>query len=126
LEQKQCSHSSCNLRRLSEAGKEVIIWEPLPTPKMAVPIALARNKALGLGLSIQVSREEHEQTFGFIKNALAVNRGYIRASISPASVLCAGGSCQVEQASRPLYFDNNHPAFSSAGFYSELIEAQLD
>jgi peptidoglycan/LPS O-acetylase OafA/YrhL len=113
------------LRRLHGAGKAVYVWEPLVPARKGVPFALARNLAFGWNIDIETPRSEHEQTFGFLSEALDENRELVRARISPSARMCPGGSCQVRDGVGPLFFDNNHPARSQADFYCRIIESSL-
>jgi peptidoglycan/LPS O-acetylase OafA/YrhL len=113
------------LRRLHEAKKNTFIWGPLPKAKMFVPSALARNLAFGMHLEVAVDRADHERMLSFMKEAIANNREFVQGSISPASVLCAGGTCAIEDNGAPLFFDDNHPAYSRAPYFAHIIEEQL-
>jgi peptidoglycan/LPS O-acetylase OafA/YrhL len=114
------------LKRLTAAGRNVYIWEPIPTAKMSVPIALARARAFGMHTHIEASREEHERVFTYMAAALQTNRSLIKGSISPLPAMCANDTCILEYNGAPLYFDNNHPGWSSAPFYSRIIEDQIN
>ena len=92
---------------------------------MFVPSALARNLAFGMHLEVAVDRAEHERMLNFMKEAIANNREFVQGTISPASVLCAGGTCAIEDHGAPLFFDDNHPAYSRAPYFAHIIEEQL-
>ena len=92
---------------------------------MFVPSALARNLAFGMHLEVAVDRADHERMLSFMKEAVANNREFVQGTISPASVLCAGGTCAIEDHGAPLFFDDNHPAYSRAPFFAHIIEEQL-
>jgi len=113
------------LRRLKDAGKNIYVWEPVPVARMNVPRTLARNLAFGMHLEVAADRAEHERLFKFMNDALISNRQLVRGIISPSSVMCPTSACMVEQDGSPLFFDNNHPAFSQAPFYAHIIEQQL-
>jgi peptidoglycan/LPS O-acetylase OafA/YrhL len=113
------------LVKLRKAGKHAFVWEPLPVAKMSVPSALARNQAFGINLAVRGSRAEYESRMEFMKQALANNRELVSGSFSSLTTMCAEPACLVEEAGFPLYFDNNHPAFSRAPFFAKIIEQQL-
>ena len=116
---------SQTVKSLNDTGRNVYVWEPIPTAKKSVPNTLARNLAFGLHLRIETNRKEHERIFGFMRTALEANRDRIKGSISPIPAMCPTGDCMIEQGGAPLFFDNCHSALSRAPFYAEIIEEQL-
>jgi hypothetical protein len=117
---------SQTVQRLRTSGKNVIVWEALPPAKRAVPKALAWGRILNHPADISVASSEHQQTFRFLSEAIAENRAAIRATVSPAAIMCKDERCAFGDNGIPLYSDNNHPSVSAAPYFAKLIAAQLD
>jgi hypothetical protein len=113
------------LERLRQSGKSLVLWEPLPAARKSVPKALAWSLIKGRDPEVATTKQEHERKFRFMKDAVAGNRELLKATISPATLLCPTHECMVESNGVPLYYDNNHPSRSSSAFFAKLIESQL-
>jgi peptidoglycan/LPS O-acetylase OafA/YrhL len=114
------------LERLRKSGKTIVLWEPLPAARKSVPKALAWSRIKGENPGVATTKQEHERKFRFMANAVSVNRELLKATISPATLLCPRNECLLESDGIPLYYDNNHPSRSSSAFFARLIESQLD
>lgn len=113
------------IQKLRASGKSVVIWESLPAAKRSVPRTLAWNRISGNPVDVSTTRQEHQRLFKFMTDAVSNNRAMLKGSIVPATTLCPTDACLLEAGGSPLYFDNNHPSRSSAGYFSNLIESQL-
>jgi len=113
------------LQQLHDSGKAVVLWKSLPSAKRSVPKALAWSRISGRQLDISITKQEYEQTFKFMSDAVADNRALINATVSPATAICPTDDCLIEKDGIPLYFDNNHPSHSQARFFSTLLESQI-
>ena len=111
---------------LRDAGKTTYVWMGLPISPNDVPMALARKAAFGTELPLTQPYSSYQRDFAFLEQAVAHNSERLGGTISAAKAMCDGGVCRFVKDGRPLFSDNNHPAFSSSEFFASLIERELE
>jgi peptidoglycan/LPS O-acetylase OafA/YrhL len=110
------------VRRLNASGVKVWVIDPMPQARSNVPSALARGEFFGTSPDIEFSQTEYRSRNAAILEAFSKLGGEVYGRISPQNELCRTGYCQVVHDNRPLYFDNNHLAFSQAEFMAGVID----
>jgi hypothetical protein len=89
--------------------RRVFLIDPIPENEMDVPSALARKMyfRMGGGLTIPLDRFlRRNGTILTVFDRLAQERSVAR--ISPSSVLCSSGHCDVHQGVKVFYADDDH------------------
>lgn len=115
---------TATLQALQRMGRTVVLWEPVPGAPVDVPQALA-NQRLGRAVAAQLAwrREDYARRYAFFFEALDRERALIAARVSPSSMLCGSGLCEVALDGVPLYFDNGHVTAGSAAVWVQALEA---
>ncbi len=119
------SSLAATLAAFTERGVRVHVWEPLPISPNSVPEALARRAIWGIDLPVSQPLAAHQQTFAFLTRALDGHAAQLAGRIRPQDALCKDGVCAPVEDGRPLFLDNNHPAFGESGWFARIIEAQV-
>lgn len=114
-----------SVKALTTGGKQVYVWEPVPGAKGNVPEGLARALLHSTRHNLEVDRNAYFREKAFFFDALRQSRVQIAGTVSPASLLCASGSCVVEIDGVPLYFDNNHITRSSAPVWASMLSRSI-
>lgn len=115
-----------SVRRLREAGKQVLLLDPVPTYPFPVPAALAQRWRRGEVLELQGQTprqyEERQQAALALVERLAA-QGATRVSLR--ELLCLGERCRVIDGDHPLYFDDNHLSMHGAALVAPAVLARL-
>ncbi len=105
-----------SVRRLRQAGKLVLLLDPLPTYHYPIPAALAQRWHRGLDLAQQgltpLQYEARQVDSLALVQKLAAGGQARRVAIG--EVLCAGSRCAVLDGDRSFYFDDNHLSMRGA------------
>ena len=121
------SHSFSELlQRLSESGKRVHVWEPVPGAKDNVPLATARAMMKGHTLDLSTSRQDYERVFDYFFALLRQSEKLIHARFSPAEALCDHATCAAMIDGRPVYADNSHISRSLSAFWTHALQRTVD
>lgn len=110
------------LEALSNAGKEVIIFGPLPEMGANISAALARATMMGIDRDLRPSIESVKNRIN--TSLVLFNDAHVKYDIDiiyPHEVLCWDTVCKVEAEGMPLYFDDDHLSSYGAIYVSEKI-----
>ncbi|MBB5731631.1 peptidoglycan/LPS O-acetylase OafA/YrhL [Altererythrobacter atlanticus] len=115
------------VKRLTAAGKQVILVYPGPEIGYDVPFALARMEDRGIssfefGLPMLSYRKRQQPVFEILDsfgNDPLIERVY------PAEVLCPDENCTVARDGQPLYTDSNHVSPLGARLMAPLLEEAI-
>lgn len=114
--------------RLTQAGKQVVLLEPVPDPQYPVPAAAGMLTARGKDpSSFGVSLLEHQAQQGpqmEMLRRLAAARPNVLL-YAPTDRLCATGHCLTLLDGIPLYFDDNHLSTHGASLIGADLLARL-
>jgi hypothetical protein len=110
---------------MHDAGKTTYVWMGLPGSPSGVPEALARKAAFGTDWPLTQPYSIYERDFAFLRRIAADNADLLAGTISVAEAMCEGGLCRFVADGRPLFHDDNHPAYSSSSFFATHIEREL-
>jgi peptidoglycan/LPS O-acetylase OafA/YrhL len=113
------------LAELHDMNKNVYVWEPVPGARESVPQAMANSVLKGTPLAINFSRVAYENEFAFFFDALNKRKHPIAGTFSPSKELCTSGDCAYQINGNPLYFDNDHLAYSQSPFWAEALTRQM-
>lgn len=113
------------VERLSTAGKQVYVWEPLPGAKDNVPLSMARAMQTGRHVDLDLPRTEFETRYRSFFETLARQNGRLHARFAPAELLCDRDRCAALLDGRPVYFDGSHLAHSAAPFWAAALQHTL-
>jgi peptidoglycan/LPS O-acetylase OafA/YrhL len=116
-----------SLRRTVESllalGRRVWVVAPIPEVGWDVPSVLARSHRFGHDIAIAPSRTEFEQRQAFVMQALQqIARLPGVTVVYPDAALCAGPTCTVAVAGRPIYFDSDHLTLQGAASVGPIFE----
>ncbi len=116
-----------SVKRLSAAGKQVLLLDPVPTYHYPMPAALAQRSRRGEDLDEQGQTREHYlsgQAAGLaLLDGLAADGAAVRVPV--VDLLCAGPRCEVRDGDRSLYFDDNHLGMHGASRVAARVLQQL-
>ncbi len=113
------------VRKLTAAGKEVKIIEPLFSAAGDVPKMLAQNSAYGWDREIDTPLTDHQKQFARIFAIFdSLNQPRV-TRISLIGELCSSGTCKAVWNGRPIFYDNNHVAFGMSRYFGEVLEREL-
>lgn len=114
-----------SVRRLQQAGKRVLVIDPVPIYHYPVPAALAQRALRHSDL------QAHGQTLAHYRDSQARALSLVdrmtadgaarRIALSP--ILCGQGRCSVLDGGHPLYFDDNHLSMHGAGKVAAAVLA---
>lgn len=103
--------------------RPVYVVRTIPEMRYSVPHALTQSRHLGRDLEIRLTKEDYEARQRPVTRMFAAAQArHDFRLIDPASVLCAGGWCRVEEDGHPLYFDDRHLSVRGADFVAEVLE----
>jgi hypothetical protein len=110
------------VRRLTDAGKRVVLVYPIPEAGYPVPLVLARLVASGREPgSFMIPIAGFEDRSQFINRVLdEVNEGAV-VRIYPKKRLCSEHSCKVFAGRDPLYVDGDHLSDAGAEYIAPLF-----
>ena len=114
-----------SLGRLRSTGVRTYVWDALPAMPGPVPQNMARNLAFGSYWSTTSSQETYDRTFRFLHTAFDRHADLIAGRINAAPALCTADMCRAEHRGRPVFEDNNHPAFVQAAFFADIIAREM-
>jgi peptidoglycan/LPS O-acetylase OafA/YrhL len=104
------------VNRLREAGKRVLLLDPVPTYRYPIPAALALRWRRGEDLAAQgqtpAQYASRQAAALALVQGLAANDGAERVAVG--DLLCAEPRCAVLEGDQPLYFDDNHLSMHGA------------
>jgi len=110
------------VRRLREAGKRVILIDPLYAAPHDVPHTLARNLAFGTDWPVDMPLAEHLRDFAPLLASFerAEDAGALRVSF--LNDLCSAGTCPGTRAGIPLFADGNHIRYGLSAVFAEYLD----
>lgn len=106
-----------SVARLRQAGKQVLVLDPVPTYRYPVPAALAQRWRRGQALEAQgqtMARYEAQQAAALaLLQRLSAQGQALRVPVG--ELLCGGRPrCAVLEGDHALYFDDNHLSMHGA------------
>ncbi|WP_420991455.1 acyltransferase family protein [Cupriavidus sp. 30B13] len=104
------------VRELRQAGKAVILVNPIPTFSYNVPDALGLRASRNDGVpNVQMPLNAYlrENALPLASLKMIANATGAR-QVRPEDILCTGGSCFATVGGMPAYFDNNHLSLQGA------------
>jgi hypothetical protein len=112
---------------LRALGVEVLVADPLPGARRAVPRALAQRAANRGGYDVAFTREEYlARNSSFFS---AINDGLLIPAPGRLALwreLCKTGTCDVASSDgSPLYFDSHHPAWPEFRFAIPFVASAV-
>jgi peptidoglycan/LPS O-acetylase OafA/YrhL len=117
-----------SIRRLRAAGKQIILFGPVPTYAYPVPQALGMRVFWNLDpTDFGQTRSQHYASQSNIVKSLCAIQGRVDLRyFDPAESLCASGRCVTSEGGRALYLDSNHlNIFGTTSMSRELMAQQL-
>lgn len=113
------------VRRIRQAGKDVVIILPVPEVAFNVPdvVALQLHRGLSVDGFSHIS-EMYDMRQSAIVSAIsdvAVRTGSV--TVDPMPLFCSGSACRTTIAGRPLYYDDDHVSELGAELISEFLFA---
>ncbi len=113
------------VERLKQAGKHIILVEPLFSAPRMVPATLAGNLAFDRNWPVDISLQSHIDTFAPIKPAFDVVPELGGDRISLIDPFCADGTCRAVVDGHPLFRDRNHIAQTHSKRFATILSQQL-
>jgi peptidoglycan/LPS O-acetylase OafA/YrhL len=117
-----------SVRRLREAGKQVLLLDPVPTYHYPVPAALALRSRRGEPLQAQgqaVAQYDTWQAAALaLTDTLTAQGGARRVVVR--ELLCSQPRCAVLDGEHSLYFDDNHLSMHGAAKVAPAVLRMLD
>ena len=114
------------VRKLTSAGKHVVIVGPTPEIGWPVPETLARIALSGSGVDIRPTLSQYlarqKPVFDIFES---MHRRYGATVVYPHTVLCKGGHCRVTLGGRPIYRDSHHMVFAGVELLRPLFAPLL-
>jgi peptidoglycan/LPS O-acetylase OafA/YrhL len=114
------------VRDIRSDGRKAYLWMPLPPSKKFLPFNLARSKVFGLGWELGRGRTEFIREYQPIYKVFNSASSNLNGVADPSRVMCSSGRCLTLVNGRPVYHDNNHPAFSQKEFFAKILSDQID
>lgn len=105
------------VNRLAEAGKAVIILEPVPEIHVDIDKYIARAEPERTELQT-ISRADYDKVLGWLTPQFAPLPARL---LSPAQTLCDDNWCYGARDGVSFYFDNNHPSVAGAARIIETL-----
>ena len=97
------------------SGKRVVIIGPVPEVGFDVPGTLARGLWFHSPMQIAPSRGAFLARQEFVLETFAaLHREFAFDLVQPSETLCDAARCNIDEAGRPLYVDDNHLSVSGA------------
>jgi len=117
------------VRRLRQAGKRVLLLDPVPTYRYPVPAALAQRWLRGLALDEQgqtPARYQAQQAGALaLLQRLSAQEGVLRVPVG--ELLCGGRPrCAVREGDHSLYFDDNHLSMHGAARVAPAVRRLVE
>ena len=104
----------------------VIIIQTFPKYDVSIPIAMIRNLRFGAQLPLQ-TREVYAAREARTNRAVAALAATYGAQVlAPQDLLCANGTCAIEQDGVPLYFDQVHLSPKGNDVLRDLLFEELE
>jgi hypothetical protein len=117
------------VRRLRQAGKLVLLLDPVPTYHYPIPAALALRWNRGQDLAAQGQTQaqyEAKQSAALALVQRLASGGQARR-IAVGDLLCSGAArCAVLDGDRSLYFDDNHLSMVGAARVAPAVLRLLE
>jgi peptidoglycan/LPS O-acetylase OafA/YrhL len=117
-----------SVKRLREAGKQVLLLDPVPTYHYPIPAALALRWRRGEALEAQ--GQTPAQYASRQAEALALVQGLAAGGqaqrVAVGELLCREPRCAVVEGDRPLYFDDNHLSMIGAAKVAPAVLRLLE
>lgn len=111
---------------LSDAGKKVTIFTPIPTASYSVPQRAAKASFLDHEkmptIDFKSYRKDNKEIFNAIHRIEKIKNVRI---IDISSILCDNGQCSVAANGKSLYFDNQHLSNQGARLIARSISKLL-
>ncbi len=117
-----------SVKRLREAGKQVLLLDPVPTYRYPVPAALALRWRRGdepaaQGQMAADYRIRQAESLALLQRLTADGQAE-RVELGP--LLCGGPRCQVLEGDASLYFDDNHLSMRGAAKVAPAVLRLLE
>jgi hypothetical protein len=116
-----------SVRRLRQAGKQVLVIDPVPIYHYPVPAALAQRSLRGgdpqaHGQTIEQYCESQARALALV-DRMTTDGVARRIALSP--ILCGPERCRVLDGRHSLYFDDNHLSMHGAAMVAGEVQAAL-
>ncbi len=111
--------------RLQQAGKAVILVDPMYRARHPVPQALARAAAFGTQWPLDMPRADYDAQFAhlFAQFEALQERGVRRVSL--VDDLCRSGTCPALWNGKPVFTDATHMARHMQGYFAQVLADSL-
>lgn len=109
------------IRILHDAGKQVILIDPLFAAPRHVPRTLARNIAFGSDWPVDTPLAAHGRNFAALYTSFERAEEVGAARISFIDNLCDKNTCHSTYDGLPLFADNNHIRFGLSPLFAEFV-----
>jgi peptidoglycan/LPS O-acetylase OafA/YrhL len=106
-------------------GRKAYLWMPLPPTKKHLPFSLARSEIFGLEWKLGQRRAAIQKEYQPIYQAFNAASANLNGVVDPSREMCSSGTCLTIVDGRPIYHDNNHPAFSQKEFFAKIMLDQI-
>lgn len=116
---------SDTVRRLREAGKRVIIVEPMFGAPHNLPQTLAKNIAFGRDWPIANTYERYKTRNIKLFEAFSVAETFGAERISLVEDFCADGICRTLYDGVPMFIDNNHITLGISPVLARILAREL-
>lgn len=114
------------IREYQVIGARVVLVDQVPTPGFNVPSAAARRLQFNSTAVLEMSRVEYDRRYQFANSMIEyLGRETSAVVLSPADVLCASGTCIIEQDGHAAYSDDDHLSRAGSSLLSPLFEPLL-
>lgn len=115
------------VRRLTSAGKKVVVVGPIPDFAEPIPLVAARMAWRGHNEGPSITRSAWDTKTSDVLSMLSLLTGIDGAQVVDVSgVFCDQNRCLFTKHGRPLLFDDNHPSLEGANEISTLLRSKLD
>jgi len=117
-----------SVRRLRQAGKRVLLLDPVPTYHYPIPAALALRWRRGQDLAEQGQTPSHYEASQAASLALVqrLAAGGQARRIAVGELLCHEPRCAVLESNHSLYFDDNHLSMHGAAKVAPAVLQLLE
>ena len=115
------------LRRLTDAGKAVVLVDPMFNSPRDVPQTLATNLEFGRNRAVDRPLAAHQAVFRVVHDLFEVAQAHPKVRrISLIDTLCDGGTCRGVLNNAPLFYDNNHIRFGNSRYFADRLSENLN